>query len=52
MDNKIKVFEDKKIRTAWNEEKEEWRQHITDIFYKRYLVITNYYYEEIEKLPF
>ena len=35
-----------------NEEKEEWRQHITDIFYKRYLVITNYYYEEIEKLPF
>lgn len=35
-----------------NEEKEEWRQHITDIFYKRNLVIMNYYFEEIEKLPF
>lgn len=35
-----------------NEEKEEWRQHITQIFYERYLVIVNYYYEEIEKLPF
>lgn len=35
-----------------NEEKEEWRQHITNIFYIRYLVIVNYYFEEIEKLPF
>ena len=24
MDNKIQMFEDKKIRTAWDEEKEEW----------------------------
>lgn len=35
-----------------NEEKEEWRQHITKTFYDRNLVITNYYFEEIEKLPF
>ena len=24
MDNKIQIFEDKRIRTAWNEETEEW----------------------------
>ena len=35
-----------------NEEKEEWRQHIVKTFYERNLVITNYYFEEIEKLPF
>lgn len=35
-----------------NEEKEEWRQHITKTFYQRNLVIMNYYFEEIEKLPF
>ena len=35
-----------------NEEKEEWRQHITNIFYNRNLAIMNYYFEEIEKLPF
>lgn len=35
-----------------NEEKEEWRQHITNVFYNRNLVIINYYFEEIEKLPF
>ena len=35
-----------------NEEKEEWRQHITKTFYERNLVIMNYYLEEIEKIPF
>lgn len=35
-----------------NEEKEEWRQHICNVFYNRNLVIWNYYIEEIEKLPF
>lgn len=35
-----------------NEEKEEWRQHIIKTFYERNLVITNYYFEEIVKLPF
>lgn len=35
-----------------NEEKEEWRQHLTNVFYNRNLVIINYYFEEIEKLPF
>ena len=24
IDNKIQIFEDKRIRTAWNEETEEW----------------------------
>ena len=31
MDNKIKIFEDKKIRTAWNEETEEWYFSIVDV---------------------
>ncbi|MBR3933469.1 MAG: Bro-N domain-containing protein [Clostridia bacterium] len=31
MDNKIQVFEDKKIRTAWNEEKEEWYFSVVDV---------------------
>lgn len=35
-----------------NEEKEEWRQHIINVFYNRNLVMMNYYLEEIEKLPF
>ena len=35
-----------------NEEKEEWRQHIINVFYNRNLVMINYYLEEIEKLPF
>lgn len=35
-----------------NEEKEEWRQHICNVFYNRNLVMMNYYFEEIEKLPF
>ena len=35
-----------------NEEKEEWRQHIVNVFYNRNLVMINYYLEEIEKLPF
>lgn len=30
-DNKIKLFEDKKIRTAWDEEKEEWLFSVSDI---------------------
>ena len=35
-----------------DEEKEEWRQHIVQVFYNRNLVIRNYYLENIEKLPF
>ena len=35
-----------------NEEKEKWRQHIVDIFYRRNFAIMSYYLEEIEKLPF
>ena len=35
-----------------NEEKEEWRQHIVNVFYNRNLVMMNYYLEEIEKIPF
>ncbi len=31
MDNKIQVFEDKKIRTAWNEENEEWYFSVSDV---------------------
>lgn len=30
MDNKIQIFEDKKIRTAWDEEKEEWYFSVVD----------------------
>jgi hypothetical protein len=35
-----------------NEEKEEWRQHLTDLFYRRCFAISTYYCTEIEKLPF
>ena len=31
MDNKIQVFENKKIRTAWNEETEEWYFSVVDV---------------------
>ena len=31
MDNKIQIFEDKKIRTAWDEEKEEWYFSVVDV---------------------
>ena len=31
MDNKIQMFEDKKIRTAWDEEKEEWYFSVVDV---------------------
>ena len=31
MGNKIQVFEDKKIRTAWNEETEEWYFSVVDV---------------------
>ena len=31
MDNKIQIFEDKRIRTAWNEETEEWYFSVSDI---------------------
>lgn len=30
-DNKIQLFEDKRIRTAWDEEKEEWYFSIVDV---------------------
>ncbi len=29
--NTIKLFEDKKIRTSWNEEEEEWYFSIVDV---------------------
>ena len=31
MDNKIQIFEDKRIRTAWNEEAEEWYFSVVDV---------------------
>ena len=31
MQNKIKIFESKKVRTAWNAEKEEWYFSVVDI---------------------
>ena len=31
MDNKVQIFEDKKIRTAWNEETEEWYFSVADV---------------------
>ena len=31
MDNKVQIFEDKKIRTAWNEETEEWYFSVSDV---------------------
>ena len=31
MDNKIQIFEDTKIRTAWDEEKEEWYFSVVDV---------------------
>lgn len=32
MDNsKIKIFEDKKVRTAWNETEEEWYFSVVDV---------------------
>lgn len=34
------------------EEKEEWREHISEVFHKRCFAINNYYCREIIKLPF
>ncbi len=31
MDNEIQIFEDKRIRTAWNEETEEWYFSVVDV---------------------
>jgi len=31
MDNKVKIFEDRKIRTVWNEETEEWYFAVSDV---------------------
>ena len=31
MDNNIQLFEDRRIRTAWDEEKEEWFFSIVDV---------------------
>ena len=31
MDNKIQIFEDKKIRTAWDEATEEWYFSVVDV---------------------
>ena len=30
-DNAVQIFEDKKIRTAWDEEQEEWYFSIVDV---------------------
>jgi maltooligosyltrehalose synthase len=35
--NNIKLFEDKRIRTAWNEEEEEWYFSVVDVI----AVLTN-----------
>lgn len=29
--NKIKIFEDKKVRISWNEEEEDWYFSIVDV---------------------
>ena len=31
LDDKIQLFEDKRIRTAWDEEKEEWYFSVVDV---------------------
>ena len=31
MENDIQIFENKKIRTAWNSEKEEWYFSVVDV---------------------
>ena len=31
MDNKIQIFEDKKIRTAWDEKTEKWYFSVSDV---------------------
>lgn len=31
MENKIKLFESRKIRTAWNEDEEEWYFSVVDV---------------------
>ena len=31
MENKIKLFEDKKIRVSWNEEEQDWYFSIVDV---------------------
>ena len=43
MDNKIQIFEDKKIRTAWDEEKEEWYFSVSDGVQKgaEYAILTD-----------
>ena len=38
-ENKIQIFEDKKIRTAWNESEEEWYFSIVDVI--SVLTVTN-----------
>ncbi len=30
-DNKVQLFEDKRIRTAWDEETEEWYFSVVDV---------------------
>lgn len=31
MENKIKIFENKQVRTAWNADKEEWYFSVVDV---------------------
>ena len=31
MENKIKIFENKQVRTAWNTDKEEWYFSVVDV---------------------
>ena len=31
MENKIKLFEDKKVRVAWNQDEEDWYFSVVDV---------------------
>ena len=37
----IQLFEDKRIRTAWDEEKEEWYFSVVDVEMKRLQLVTS-----------
>lgn len=52
---RIRIAINMSLKMAYSlneEEKEEWREHISEVFYKRCFTINNYYCREIIKLPF